>query len=189
MDAYTGQIILFAGKHTPRDWAQCDGRVLKVSEYPALYSLIGNRYGGTAGISFALPDLRGRIPVGQGTGKALDPNKNLTTRTLGQSFGSETVLLTMAQIPAHQHELQVLDTPATMTKPTGSLLAKPVNTTAATNLDVMYFTPPPAPAPNAIPLSPLAVQDTGSYQAHENRMPSLALNYLICLNGLYPNRP
>lgn len=177
MDAYVGQIILFAGNYEPENWAICDGRSLLIQNYVALYSLIGVIYGGDARTTFNLPDLRGRVPVGQGQGTAL------TMRTLGQSFGTEAVALTEAQLPAHQHQLLALSTPATSPSPIGNLLAQ------TQGQDVMYFTPPATGTPAVMTLDPATVGSSGQGYPHENRMPMQALNYLICLNGLYPDRP
>ena len=140
MDAYTGQIILFAGDYAPRDWVPCDGRMLNPQEYAALFSLIGATYGGNGLTTFAVPDLRGRLPIGQGQGKDNSQN-NLSMRTVGQSFGTETVTLTESQMPAHRHQLTALNAPATTRDPTQNLLAKPVNP-PGTSKDLAYIIPP-----------------------------------------------
>lgn len=189
MDAYTGQIILFAGDYAPRDWVPCDGRTLSIQEYPALYSLVTTTYGGDGRTTFAVPDLRSRLPIGQGTGQDKLQNKVLTPRVLGQSLGTETVTVTESQLPAHRHQLMALNTTATSTEPAGQMLAKPINTTAgATNKDAAYFTPP-ATSPDPVPMTAYALEPTGGGQAHYNCMPTQALTYLICLNGIYPFKP
>ena len=94
-----GQIILFAGNYAPAGWAFCDGSLLPIAEYTELHNAIGTTYGGDGQNTFALPDLRGRIPIHMGTGPGLTP------RTLAESGGVETVTLTVAQMPNHTHPL------------------------------------------------------------------------------------
>lgn len=177
MDAYTGQIILFAGNYVPDNWALCDGRALQSQQFPALFSLIGNLYGGNGQTTFCLPDLRGRVPVGQGQGPAL------SLRPLAQAFGTETASLSVSQIPPHQHKLHALTTPADALTPTSNLLAQ------TQNQDAAYLAPPSGTAPVTWTLSDSSVASSGGNAPHENRMPTQVLNYLICLNGLYPIRP
>lgn len=101
MDPILGSIILFAGNFVPRGWAACNGQVLPVQANMALYSLLGNTYGGDGRTTFALPDLRGRVPVGAG-----QQGPGLSNYSLGQAGGAESVTLMPAQIPAHTHTLQ-----------------------------------------------------------------------------------
>ncbi len=182
MDAYTGQIILFAGNYAPENWAVCDGRSLKVSDYQALFALIGTTYGGDGSSTFNLPDLRGRLAIGQGQGAARAPAPQLTMRVLGQKPGTETVSLQLAEMPAHRHALQASSAPASSTMPTGQLTA------VAQNGDAPYFTPPLTGTPAANNLASNAVSPGGASQPHDNHMATQTLNYLICLNGLFPNR-
>ncbi|MCC4619711.1 tail fiber protein [Xanthomonas cassavae CFBP 4642] len=183
MDAYIGQIIVFAGNYQPEGWAFCDGRQLLINDYPALYALIGATYGGDARTTFNLPDLRGRLAIGQGQGVARAPAPQLTARVLAQQVGTETVSLQLAEMPAHRHTLQALNTPATALTPAGQLPA------IAQNGDASYFTPPSGSAPAVNTLATNAVSSSGAGQAHDNRMATQTLNYLICLNGLFPDRP
>jgi microcystin-dependent protein len=183
MDAYTGQIILFAGTYEPPGWAFCDGRSLRINDYQALYALIGVTYGGDARTTFNLPDLRGRIAIGQGQGVARAPAPQLTARVLGQAFGVEQVALSNAQMPAHRHALQAANSPATAQSPASNLLAVPQGG------DVVYFTPPSGSTPSAQTLAANTVVPTGANAPHDNCMATQALSYLICLNGLFPDRP
>lgn len=187
MDAYLGQIILFAGDFAPQGWVPCDGRKLSIHEYEALYSLIATAYGGDGRTTFAVPDLRSRLPVGQGAGQDKAQNKPLTPCVLAQPLGSETVTLTTNQLPAHRHQLMALNTTATSTDPAGRMLAKPHNIISA-GTDMAYFTPP-ATAPAPIPLAADALTFTGGSQPHNNCMPTQALTYLICVLGVYPHKP
>ncbi|AVS73402.1 phage tail protein [Paracidovorax cattleyae] len=183
MEAYTGQIILFAGNYEPEGWAFCDGRQLQINSYQALYALIGTTYGGDARTTFNLPDLRGRLAIGQGQGVARAPAPQLTARVLGQRLGTETVALQVAEMPAHRHTLQALNTPATALTPAGQLPA------IGQNGDAPYFTPPSGSTPAVNTLAVNAVNPSGAGQPHDNRMATQTLNYLICLNGLFPDRP
>ena len=103
---YIGEIRLFAGNFAPVGFAFCNGQLLAISENSALFALIGTIYGGDGQTTFALPDLRGRLPMHQGTGPGL------TTRVIGQQFGTETVTLTTAQIPAHSHPVLCSSAPS-----------------------------------------------------------------------------
>ncbi|MEA5125688.1 phage tail protein [Xanthomonas floridensis] len=183
MDAYTSQIILFAGNYEPEYWAFCDGRQLQINNYMALYSLIGTTYGGDGKTTFNLPDLRGRVAISQGQGVARAPAPQLTARVLGQKFGTETVTLQLAEMPAHGHALQAFNAPASLLVPTGQLPAVPQGGDAA------YFTPPATGTAPANTLATNAVNTAGAGQPHDNHMATQTLNYLICLNGLYPQRP
>ena len=97
MEGYLAQIMFMALNFTPRNWAPCDGRLISIASNTALFSLLGTTYGGNGTTTFALPDLRGRVPVGQGSGPGLSPY------SLGQMGGVETVTLTTTQIPSHTH--------------------------------------------------------------------------------------
>lgn len=174
MDPFIGEIRIFAGSYTPEGWALCDGSLKQISDpqYTTLYSLIGITYGGNGSTNFALPDLRGRIPVHQGQGAGL------TARAMGQAFGSEAVTITSGQIN-HNHPLQGSLNAATTNNPSGNVYA----TTSAK----FYDTPGDEPA-KVKPFSPNAVLGTTGGLPHENRMPYLTVNYIICLKGFYPER-
>jgi microcystin-dependent protein len=172
MDAYTGEIRLFAGNFPPMDWAYCDGQLLQVNQYPALYSLIGNIYGGTANVNFNLPDLRGKVPMGAGIGPGL------SARTLGVAYGAASVSVTPSQMPAHTHAIQgKAAAGATATNdPTG-------HTWTNQGMSCKIY----GPAPN-VTMNPQAVdQMAGGSQPHNNVQPCVAIHYIICLNGIYPD--
>lgn len=177
-DYYVGEIRLFAGLREPANWAFCDGRTLAISGLEVLFSLIGTTYGGNGQTTFALPDLRGRVPVGQ-VPKGQAPGPGLTPWQMGQTFGSPTVTLAADQIPPHNHPLQGSSTSATSADPKGNVLA--------TTPSKIYDTPSDEPEKVAA-FSSKAVGSEGGDQSHENMMPYLALNYIIALNGLYPSR-
>jgi microcystin-dependent protein len=175
-EAYLGEIRLFAGNYAPQDWALCNGALLNVQNNQALFSVIGKTYGGDGVTNFALPDLRGRIPVGVGQGARLSNNY-----ALGQQGGVENVTLTVAQIPSHQHSLQATTSPATTTDPTGAMLAQTPAEFCA------YVTQTSTTVDG--PLDPSVIDDAGGGQAHTNIMPSAGITYIICVVGSYPEPP
>jgi len=169
MDAYTGEIRLFGGNYAPHNWALCDGSLLPISSNTALFSLLGNRYGGNGKVSFGLPDLRGCVPVNQGSGQGLTP------RSVGDYYGTETETLTAATMPAHQHSLSGSTSPANTASPEGATFGAGVSmfTTSAPNIQY------PAELVGAY----------GQSGPHENMAPFQVLNYIICTSGIFPNRP
>ena len=180
MDPITGEIRIFAGNFIPVGWLLCNGSVLNTADYPALSSLIGAIYGGNGSSTFALPDLRGRLSIGSGTGPALTP------RPLGTSGGTEMVTVTVANIPQHTHTIKV-------SKTTANNVANPGATTYLGSVVVpgsQGYAYLPASIPNlkAVKLDPSVITPfSGGGQSHPNVMPVMALNYIICTNGLYPS--
>lgn len=173
MEPYVGELRLFAGTYAPRGWAFCDGRVLPVSENDALFSLIGTVYGGDGRTTFALPDLRGRIPLGQGQGRGL------SERVVGQSFGTETVTLLATQMPAHNHRLSASRTEAVSPSPADAVFAS--------NASNKFYAPNSGSAPQES-LAPRSVAAVGGNQPHNNIMPGTAIHYIIALFGIYPSQ-
>ncbi|CAB5690435.1 Phage Tail Collar Domain [Delftia tsuruhatensis] len=169
-EAYMGEIRLFAGNYAPQNWALCDGRLIAISENDALFVLLGTTYGGDGVTTFALPDLRGRLPIGQGQGTGR------TNRILGQKMGSESVTLTVGQLPQHTHPFAVAGAASTG-KPQGQVPA------ALTGFNLYA----PAPPSQATTMAGTTVESVGSGQAHNNVMPSLVLSYIICLYGTFPS--
>jgi len=168
-EPFIGEIKLFAGNFAPRGYALCDGALLPISQYQALFSLLGTFYGGDGRTTFALPDLRGRVPLhfGQGAG--------LTSRQLGQKVGNETETLTVNQLPSHNHPSASTDT-ATLGNPAAHVVGH-------TGTDVLYA----EGAPN-VSLAPAANQSVGGNQSHNNLMPVLGLYFIIALQGVFPSR-
>jgi len=161
---YVGEIRLFAGNFAPAGWAFCDGQLLPISENETLFNLIGTTYGGDGQSTFALPDLRGRVPLHQGNGVIL-----------AEQGGAESVTLTIAQIPAHAHGFMASSAPANSPNPGGHVLAETLTTTP-------YYSGPPAVA-----LAPASVLNSGGSQPHDNLQPYLCLNYIISLFGIFPS--
>lgn len=174
MDSYVGDIRLFAGTYAPRGWVLCNGALLSISDYQTLFTLIGTTYGGDGQTTFAVPDLRGRVPVGQGVGPGLAP------RVIGQVYGSESVTLLAAQMPQHSHVPSATTAAATSPQPGGMLFAQ-------TGVDNLYG-PVPATDPKPETMAPNAVSTAGGSQAHDNIMPSMAINYIIAVVGVFPSR-
>lgn len=179
MEAYIGQIILFAGNYAPEGWLLCNGQTLAVADYQPLFVLIGTAYGGDGMTTFKLPDLRGRVPIGLGAATA-----HSSARVLGQVVGEEAVTLTAAQMPVHTHALEATTAAATTNVPTGNLLA-------AVPAGNVFYLDPPNPVPTGVtiqtlPLAPGAVGQAFGSGPHNNIMPSLVLNYIICTSGIFP---
>lgn len=163
---------MFAGNFAPRSWAYCDGQLLAVSQNDALFSLFGTIYGGDGRTTFGLPDLRGRVPVHQGSGPGLTPRK------LGQKGGAETVTLSASQIPGHSHALPASSQPATGGNPAGGVPAQSTVSGYLTN-------------PNPLSVRPLAnatIASVGGSQSHNNMMPFQCVTFIVCLFGVYPSR-
>ncbi len=168
---FIGEIRLFGGNFAPVGWAFCDGSLLSIGEYDALFNLIGTTYGGDGQSTFALPDLRGRVPVHQGTDAG-------TSYTPGQTGGVESVTLTSAQVPAHTHTFSGSSDTASTTSPAGAVPATMGSvTTFAYGTDL-----PPAA------FAPAMVSTVGGNQPHDNLQPYLAVSFIIAVEGIYPNQ-
>ncbi len=175
-DSYVGEIRIFAGIRPPVNWHFCDGSVLPISSYEALYSLLGTTWGGDGRTTFGIPDLRGRLAIGQGNGT------NLTPRVLAQTGGTETVTIVEAQLPAHTHTVLTAAVPATTNVPGPTVLLAQLTGTL-----VGYL--PAAQQSTTFAFDSSMVGSTGGNQPHSNIMPYVALNYMISLLGTYPDKP
>lgn len=173
-DNFCGEIRMFSGNYAPQDWALCNGQTLQISQYNTLYALIGTTYGGDGVATFNVPDLRGRIPIHMGTGTGLTP------RVVGQAMGTENVTLTADTIPAHTHALNATNVTGTLCDPNGNILAG----CTATNLLQSYTTTNAAPTA----MNAAAVSSAGGNQPHNNMMPGLCINYIIALDGYFPQK-
>ena len=183
MDPLLGQIILGAYTFVPEGWAVCDGSLLPLQQYQALFSLLGTTFGGNGTTNFALPDLRGRIPVGIGAGQGLTPI------TLGEAAGSENVTLTVNNLPPHDHTT-VVTLPASAQNGTSQSPAGlvPAFTSDGAAANVLAYGASDNVTKLA-PSSPQASSVTGAGLPAEIRNPYLGLQFLMCLNGAYPMRP
>jgi microcystin-dependent protein len=167
---YVGEIRMFAGNFAPAGWMFCDGSQLAISENETLFQLIGTTYGGDGQSTFNLPDLRGRVPIHQGTNPATG-----STYTLAEQAGVETVTLTSQQISQHNHALRATTATGTQANPAGNLLANSQG---------------PQPYIQESPdnnLSPQALAPAGDSQPHDNMQPYLGINFIISLFGIFPS--
>ncbi|CAG0988668.1 hypothetical protein GPROT1_02822 [Gammaproteobacteria bacterium] len=161
---YVGEIRMFAGNFAPAGWQFCEGQLLPISENETLFQLIGTTYGGDGQSTFALPDLRGRLPIHQGNGFIL-----------AETGGAEEITLTVNQIPAHSHPLLASGELAQQSNPANHLLAR------STGSDP-YASDPPTIAMNA-----QAISSVGGSQPHTNFQPYLCVDFIISLFGIFPS--
>lgn len=161
---YVGEIRMFAGNFAPAGWMFCEGQLLPISEYETLFQLIGTTYGGDGQSTFALPDLRGRIPIHQGNGFIL-----------AETGGAEEITLTVGQIPAHSHALLASTSVANASSPAGALLAQ----STAADLYIEDTT--------SVNLNALSVTAVGGSQPHTNFQPYLCVDFIISLFGIFPS--
>ncbi|MCB1636391.1 MAG: phage tail protein [Xanthomonadales bacterium] len=166
---YVGEIRLFAGNFAPVGWIICDGSLLSVSSFETLFQLIGTTYGGDGINTFAVPDLRGRVPLHAGQGNGL------TSRSLGASGGSEWVTLSPSQIPQHDHGPMRFSSGSGTSNAPASLI--PSN---SPSVDLWIEDTQSAS------LDPASITPAGGSWPHENRMPFLCVNFIISLFGIFP---
>jgi microcystin-dependent protein len=181
-EPFIGQIMMFAGNFAPQGWALCDGSLLSISQNTALFSILGTTYGGNGQTNFALPDLRGRVPVHQGSGPGL------SSYSLGQSGGSENVTLTGNQLPSHTHGATATVTinangnRADQTAPGGSV-------PAGGNAPQYASRPDGSTTMNAgMASASVNVQPSGGSQPFSVIQPYLCVNFVIALQGIFPSR-
>lgn len=172
---FLGEIRLFSFPRIPVGWAACDGSLLPISNYDALYALLGTTFGGDGVNTFAVPDLRGRVPMHQGTGNGLSP------RVIGQLDGTEGVTLIANQLASHTHTANVTKNNGSANAPGPSLLPGALTTT-----DTMYATDLTGAYTFTQAASAISVQ--GGSQPHDNTMPTLTVSYCIATAGIYPSQ-
>ena len=177
-EPFIAEVRIFAGNFAPRGYAFCQGQLLPIAQNTALFSLIGNYYGGDGRTTMGLPDLRGRTPLGQGQGPGL------TTRRIGDKSGATTVTLSEAELPAHAHTLQaVAAVGSTPTPGNNTLLAQAPSGGRGGGGAQVY-----GASQNLVAMAPASITATGGSQSHDNMQPYLAVNFIIALEGLYPSR-
>lgn len=167
-EPYIGEIRIFPYSFAPRGWAFCQGQILSIAQNTALFSLLGITYGGNGQTTFALPDLRGRVPMGSGQGPGL------TNRTRGEMAGVESVTLLQNQMPAHSHAVACSSDDGNGGSPPGNYPASsgnPIYSNAANST-----------------MNPGMIGAAGGSQPHNNMQPYLVLNYCIALEGIFPSR-
>jgi microcystin-dependent protein len=171
MECYVGEIIMFGGNYIPDGFLECNGSLQNIANYQALYSLIGTTYGGNGTITFAVPNLKGVIPIGF----------NATNIPLGLATGTPAVTLAQTQMPQHTHAIMGSTGQANQTTiSTGVVLA-------STPSNILPYGDLNKPIRDTRPLSPKALAVTGGNQSHSNVMPTAAIKYMICWAGIYPN--
>jgi microcystin-dependent protein len=171
-DCMIGEVKMFAGNFAPKSWALAQGQIMAISQNTALFSILGTTYGGNGQTTFALPDLRSRFPIGVGQGAGLSDYVE------GQQGGVETVTQTVNEMAPHNHLLQVSSLPGTHIRPQGRVLAK-VEPNTGPNI---YIDTPD------MTMKPEAITTTGGGQPQTNVPPYLGINFIICLEGIYPSR-
>ncbi|UKM65738.1 tail fiber protein [Flavobacteriaceae bacterium GSB9] len=170
-EGFIGEIRMFAGNFAPRNWAFCDGQLLPISQNQALFSILGTTYGGDGRTTFALPDLRGRVAIHPGAGTGL------STYVQGQKGGTETNTISVSQMPSHSHQVNAVAEDGTESTPTSNL---PAGTKV---LDKEYSQDTPNTTMNSEMIEP-----EGDGQPINNIQPYGTVNYIICLQGIFPSR-
>src|SRR4051812_21466020 len=160
-EPFLGEVRIMSFGFPPRGWALCDGQLLPINQNQALFSLLGTTYGGDGRVNFALPDLRGRLPIHEGNG-----------HTLGERGGEQGHTVSIAEVPTHTHVFNASTTAATAnTGPGGNYLGQ--------SSGVFLY----GAATNAVAMAPTAIGNVGGSQAHTNMQPFLGLNFSIALQG------
>jgi microcystin-dependent protein len=170
-EPFIAEIFMGGMNFAPRGYATCQGQLLAIAQNTALFSLLGTTFGGNGQTTFALPDLRGRVPMGWGQGPGLTP------RTLGESGGQENTTLLLTQVPAHTHNMNAVSEAGDTSVPTGKYLA---NSGA---LDKEYRT-----TGTMVQMGANSISPAGGSQPHNNLQPFLVLNFYIALEGIFPSR-
>ncbi len=169
-EPFIGEIRMFAGNFAPRGNAFADGQLLAINQNEALFSLLGTTYGGDGRTTFALPDLRGRVGIHEGTGPGLSPHN------LGSKGGVELVVLKDNQLPVHTHQLKGSTATATEQDPPGNMFGS----NAQTNVYTTDFTP--------TAMAAAAISEVGNDQPHNNLQPFLVIHFIVALFGIFPAR-
>ena len=174
MDPFVAEIRIFPFNFPPKGWAWCDGQLLPLSQNTALFSLLGTTYGGDGKSNFALPNMQGNAPMHPGQGPGL------SLHDLGETGGSETVILLQSEIPAHSHTRRVSNQQGDVQQPTST-------TSLARAIGAVPFVPG-NPQPPLVSMSDQSLSPAGGDQPHNNMMPYLTLSFNIALQGVFPPR-
>ncbi len=166
-DPFIGEIRTFAGDFAPKGWALCNGQLLPIAHYTALFSILGTTYGGDGKATFGLPDMQGNAPMHWGDGPGLTP------RSIGEMGGSANVTLLVTEMPQHVHQAMASQSSADQLTPAGNVLA-----------DAALYADPPFTQV----MAPAAMGVTGGSQPHNNMQPYLGLTFIIALEGIFPPR-
>ena len=175
---FLGQVIRVGFTFAPAGWMRCEGQLLPIDQFSALFNLIGTTYGGDGQTTFALPDLRGRVPLSMGQGPGL------SSYTIGQISGSEAVTLISQQIPQHQHFVNVITSAGSSSTPGPSVLLANEGPQGVSQV----FTYAPFDQANQTGLNTPSIGASGGNQPHENRQPFLVIRYCIAVEGVFPSQ-
>ncbi|MGV6812977.1 MAG: phage tail protein [Brevirhabdus sp.] len=175
-DPFLGQVSLFGYTFCPRGWTEANGALLAISQNSALFSLYGTTYGGDGRTTFGLPDLRGRAPIGQGQGPALQ------SYTLGSRGGAESFTLTAAEMPSHNHLVNVTNQSGDRGGPAGDFLAVPFLLPTSSRLKLFHN------GPANKTMDPAMIGNTGGGQAVNKRSPYLTMRWCVAVQGIFPSR-
>jgi len=167
---FLGEIRMVGFNFAPVGWAYCDGSLLPIAQYDAVFALLGTTYGGDGQVTFALPDLRGRVPLHQGQ----SPGNSF--RTIGEAGGSESVTLSIQQLPLHTHSLAAGVDGARAAAPNSAFIG-------SGEADIYNHD-----TANSVTLAPGTLGSSGGSQPHENQQPFLCINFIIALEGIFPSR-
>lgn len=180
MEPFIGMIVMFGGNFAPRSWAFCDGQLLPIAQNSALFSILGTTYGGDGRTTFALPDLRGRLPMHPGNGPGL------SARRLGERGGQETVTLNLGNLPSHTHpvtsnvSIGVTDEDGTTNEADGKILANTVNNNYSSGVATGQL--------GGVSNAETTSSPTGNNQAFDIIQPFNCVNFIIALQGIFPSR-
>jgi microcystin-dependent protein len=206
MECYLGEIRMFAGTFAPKDWAFCNGQILISKQYPALYSILGAIYGGDGNTTFALPDLRGKVPLNIGGESYQVPNTTIK-HTLGKKSGNETITLSELQIPAHQHtikssgdgnstaNLKAYNGVGNTNDPSVAKSIASKTGSAMSSVSALSTNNPTTTINGAVTgiqgggsAIPSNTETTGGNQPISIMQPYLGINFIICIDGIYPEK-
>jgi len=183
MNPLLATITLFGGNFAPTGYAMCQGQTIAISQNTALFSLLGTTYGGNGTSTFQLPDLQGRVPIGAGNGAGLTPV------SLGQVGGSESITLSVNNLPAHSHNLNVNTGLGNTAAPgTTTYLASSPQTGSGPNSSSLDLYTTNAPNTNLSQAGIGTIGNTGAASPFDNHQPYLAITYIIALQGVFPSR-
>jgi|ERR1700735_3546535 len=178
VEEYLGAVKIFAGNYAIQNYAMCAGQTMSISQNNALFSLLGTTYGGNGIATFMLPNLQSALPLGWGNGQGL------TTRVIGETGGVDNVTLLSAAVPSHTHVFNASTNPTTTNSAGPTVLLGALQPSD----DAFYLTPSSTVTPDFASLSTAAVSAVGGSQPHNNIQPSMGINYIICLAGIFPSR-
>lgn len=177
-EPFVGQITVFPYSFAPKGWMNCTGQLLPIAQYTALFSLLGTYYGGDGRVTFALPDLRGRVAINNGQ---LPGGSDYV---IGEVGGLESVTIDSQTLPQHTHSMSATQVQGTVNTPAGNVLASVVQGDFTGSNQGFVYNPG---APNTA-LEPASIGVAGSQFPHNNIQPSLVLRYCIAVEGIYPSR-